>query len=445
MIKDYTAVIQAGGKGTRMQELTGNKIPKPMLLLNGKPMLQWQIEAIKKYGIDQLIIIIGYLGNKIKEYFGDGNWLGVKIQYIEEKEPLGSAGAFFFLKPLLHTANFLIVFGDIMFDVDLERMEQFHEIHGSEATLLIHPNAHPFDSDLVIMNHENQVTGIDSKHNKRTYWYENCVNSGIYILSADILKNILTVQKLDLEQDVLLPLINHGKVYGYRTPEYVKDAGTPERFKKVSVEQQNGIWERKNLSVKQICVFLDRDGTINQYRGLISAENQFELEEGVGNAIRRLNEAGLLTIVVTNQPVVARGLCGIDDVQQIHRKMQVLLGKHGAYVDDIMFCPHHPDKGYPEENADYKITCNCRKPSIGMISNAAEKYNIDLSQSYIIGDSTVDIETGKRAGLQTILVLTGQAGKDGKYKVTADMTANTLGDAVNMIIENKKDKGPIYA
>ena len=438
MIQDYTAVIQAGGRGTRMGVLTGNKIPKPMLLLNGKPMLEWQIENIKKYGIDRFIIIIGHLGEKIKEYFGDGSRLGINLRYIEEKEPLGSAGALFFLKPMLYTDNFLLVFGDVMFDVDLDRMARFYENHKGEAVLLIHPNAHPYDSDLLIMDSDDQVRGIDSKHNKRDYWYDNCVNAGIYMLSGSILQNITEVHRLDLEQDVLLPLMNQGKVYGYRTPEYVKDVGTPERFYKACEEQRNGVWERKNLSAKQACVFLDRDGTVNKYQGLISSEDQFELEESAARAIGRLNEAGFLVIVVTNQPVVARGICGIRDVERIHRKMQVLLGEQGAYVDDIAFCPHHPDKGYPEENPEYKIVCRCRKPATGMIDDMAEKYHIDLSESYMVGDTTVDIETGRRAGLHTILVLTGQAGEDRKYGAVPEMTADDLEDAADRIIENRR-------
>ena len=374
MVRDCIAVIQAGGKGTRMMELTENKIPKPMLLLNGKPMLEWQIEHIKKYGIHEFVIIVGHLGEKIKEYFGDGSRLGIKLQYIEEQEPLGSAGALFFLKPYLHTKDLLLVFGDVMFDVDFSRMMRFHQSHGGQATLLSHPNGHPYDSDLLVIDEENRVTGIDSKHNKRDYWYENCVNAGIYMLSAELINELAVPKKLDLEQDVLLPLVKKGQVYSYHTPEYVKDAGTPKRFCKVSKEQQNGVWKRKNLEEKQACVFLDRDGTINRYRGLVSSEEQFELEAGAASAIRRLNEAGFLAVVVTNQPVVARGMCGIGDVKEIHRKMQVLLGEQGAYVDDIVFCPHHPDKGYPEENPDYKIICSCRKPATGMIDEMAEKW-----------------------------------------------------------------------
>ena len=438
MSDKYIAVIQAGGMGTRMRELTKDEIPKPMLLLNGKPMLEWQIQNISKYDIRDYVIIIGHLGEKIKEYFHDGSRLGVHIQYIEEKEPLGSAGALALLKSMCDcgAADFLVVFGDVMFDLDINRFCRFHEKHGSLATLLAHPNAHPYDSDLLVTDSADQVISIISKHEKRDEWYENLVNAGIYLLSGELITDLCKkgIGKLDMERDVLKPLMGQGKVYAYQTPEYVKDAGTPERFLAVCREQCEGVWEQKNLTKKQRCVFLDRDGTINKYRGLIYKEEQLELEPGAAEAIRLLNEAGYLAVVVTNQPVVARGLCDIGDVEQIHKKLQVLLGEQGAYLDDIVFCPHHPDKGYPEENPLYKVPCRCRKPGINMIDKMVDKYNIDIEKSYIVGDSSVDIQTGINAGLITILVATGQAGQDGKYNVQADKHAEDLLDAAEIII-----------
>lgn len=437
-MKDYTAVIQAGGKGTRLLELTGDRLPKPMLPLNGKPMLEWQIENIVRYGIREFVIIIGHLGDLIQSYFGDGSRFGVHIRYIAEHEPLGSAGALFYLKPLLRTGQFLLVFGDVMFDVDLGRMLAFHESRGGQATLLVHPNAHPYDSDILTLDGNACVTGILPKGVPREDWYENCVNAGIYALSSAVLTEFPEARRMDLEREVLLPLMKRGAVCGYHTPEYVKDAGTPERFRRAEQEQRDGVWKRKNLENKQACMFLDRDGTINRFRGLISTEEVFELENGAAEAIRKLNEAGYLAIVVTNQPVVARGLCGMEDVKRIHRKMQTLLGERGAYLDDIVFCPHHPDKGYPEENPAYKIPCTCRKPGTGMIDRMIEKYNIDPARSYMVGDSTVDVQTGKNAGLKTVLLRTGQAGQDGKYAAVPDFTVENLGEAVERILSAKE-------
>ncbi len=437
MRENYVAVIQAGGKGTRLKPLTKDEIPKPLLKINGRPMIEWQIENARRYGIQEFVIIVGHLGEKIKEYFQDGSRLGIHIAYIEEKEQLGSAGALYYLKDELHNDNFILIFGDVMFDMDMERMVRFHESRGAIATLAVHPNTHPYDSDLVLMDDEGQVTGFDVKTNDRPYWYRNLVNAGIYVLSGGLIQNITQPQKLDLEKDLVLPAVTTGKVYGYHTTEYIKDAGTPDRFHEVCQEQRDGLWEMKNLGKKQKCIFLDRDGTLNVYKGLIADMDAFELEEDAAKAVRLINKSGYLAILATNQPVVARGMCEESDVVNIHRKMEVLLGIQGAYLDDIIFCPHHPDKGFPEENVRYKISCTCRKPDTGMIVQMAKKHNIDLSKSYMVGDSTVDIQTGINAGVKTVLVKTGQAGTDKKYDVKADFEVDSLLEAVKIILENE--------
>lgn len=445
------AVIQAGGKGTRLRELTGDVIPKPLLALNGKPMIQWQIECMKRYGIESFVIITGYLGEKIEEYFGDGSKLGVSISYIRESadSPLGSAGALYYLKEKVTDEDeILLIFGDVMFDINVDRMLAFHEEKKAFATLLIHPNSHPFDSDLVMVDDESRVIGFDSKNNVRDYWYDNLVNAGIYVLAGSILNYIQTTEptkdsaetnqvsplKTDLEKDILFKLVDTGRLYGYRTCEYVKDAGTVDRFTRVRDDQKAGVWEARNLSNPQKCIFLDRDGTVNKFNGLVSTEDGLELEDVAAEAIARFNNSGYLTIVITNQPVVARGMCDIADVQNIHKKLAVLLGEKGAYLDDIAFCPHHPDKGYPEENPIYKIKCNCRKPATGMIDDMVKRYNIDLSQSYMIGDSTIDIQTGKNAGLKTILVQTGVNGSDKKYDAKADYEVANLMEASDVVL-----------
>lgn len=456
MDRQYIAVIQAGGKGTRMRELTQDKIPKPLLLLNGKPMIEWQIMQLKEYGIGEFVFIVGHLGNLIEDYFGDGSRWGVKISYIEEKEPLGSAGALYYVKEYVGRTlqniryfgkdwnkrgekNIIFIFGDIMFDIDWNRFIDFHEKKNGVVTLLAHPNAHPFDSDLIFIDKNDQVTYIDSKKNSRNYNYKNCVNAGLSIFKSELCEQITKAEKIDYESELLKPLIEEGKVYAYCTPEYVKDVGTPERFHFACKEQRQGIWTAKCLRNKQRAVFLDRDGTINVLKGFLKKADDFELINGVAEAIQKLNASPYLTIVVTNQPVIARGDCTFEELENIHLKLETELGKAGAYVDDIFFCPHHPHKGYEGEIPELKIDCKCRKPQIGMLLRATEKYNIDLSQSWFIGDSTVDIQTGVNAGMNSILVKTGEAGRDGKYEASSTVTAETLYEAVEYLL--RKDNG----
>lgn len=433
MLDKYIAVIQAGGKGTRLRELTQDKIPKPLINMNGKPMLEWQIENLIRYGIKEIVIVVGHLGEKIQEYFGDGTRWGIRIFYIKEQTPLGSAGALYYLKGKIDR-DVLFIFGDVMFDIDWNRFIDFHEKKGGLATLLVHPNSHPYDSDLVVMDDEKKVISFDYKDNIRRYYYDNCVNAGLYILKSYVIDILDEEQYCDLEKDILSKLISNKVVYGYKTSEYVKDAGTPERFKVVSNEQKKGIWNSRNLENLQKCIFLDRDGTVNKYKGLISSIDEFELENNAAEAIHMINESSCLAIVVTNQPVVARGLCDVSTVENIHKKMNTLLGEKGAYLDDIIFCPHHPDKGFQGENTAYKIKCTCRKPLTGMLDEMIKKYNISKEQSYIIGDTTTDVQLGKNAKIKTVLVKTGQAGMDRKYDVNADIEAEDLLDAVRKIL-----------
>ena len=218
-MKEYIAVIQAGGMGTRMSELTKNEIPKPLFPLDGKPMMQWQIENLKTYNITEIIIIIGYLGDKIKEYFKDGKTFGVNIKYIEEKEPLGSAGALYYLKNRISCRQFILIYGDVMFDIDIKRMMKFHEEKKAGITLLMHPNSHPYDSDLLIVDDKSRVTGILSKKEPREQWYDNCTNAGIYILNEEVLNGMIEPKKTDLEKDIIMNLIKIEKVFGYHTTE----------------------------------------------------------------------------------------------------------------------------------------------------------------------------------------------------------------------------------
>jgi len=428
------AVIMAGGKGKRLQSVTRDEIPKPLAPINGKAILEWQIECLRQNNISDIYIVIGYLGDKIQQALGDGSGLGVNLHYYNEETPLGTAGALAHLQDFIKNEAFVLVYGDCIFDIDISRMAEFHQNHKAHASLFAHPNSHPYDSDLLLIDSKGLVSGILTKNLPRNDWYDNMVNAGLYILSGEVCSEIPTGRPVDLEREYLAALIPQEKVYGYISSEYIKDAGTPERIQEVASDLAKGVVSARNLRKKQKCIFLDRDGTINADSGLIHKLEEFELLPSVASAIKAINKSGYLAIIVTNQPVVARGLCNIENVEAIHKKMKTLLGAEGAYVDAIYYCPHHPDKGYPEENPKYKIPCECRKPGIGMIGQAVKDFNISPDLSWIVGDTTTDIQTGINAGLKTALTATGEAGKDGKYDVVANINTKNLLDAVNQIV-----------
>ena len=435
------AVIQAGGKGTRISEITGDVIPKPMLEISGYPILYHQMMNLKKNGITDITVIIGHLGNVIKDYFGDGKQFGLNISYIEEdpQKPLGTAGSLYFLKDKLKE-NFVFLLADVFIDIDFEKMEQYHISNNADVTLLTHPNGHPFDSDLVV-EEGGVVKAFDYKSNDRTtYNYKNLVNAGVMIFSPSVFKYLTELRKYNYEKDIIVPLINEGKVVSYKSSEYAKDMGTPERYRRVQEDYNSGICDAKNLANKQKAIFLDRDGTINEYVGFLRKEEDFRLIPGVSEAIKKINNSGYLAIVVTNQPVIARGEVTEEGLEEIHKKMETLLGLDGAYIDDIYYCPHHPDKGFEGEIPELKIECDCRKPKTGMLEKAAREHNIDLSSSIMIGDSTLDIKMAENAGMQSVLLKTGQKGEDGKYDVSPTLIAEDLNDAINKIICKKASK-----
>lgn len=446
MIDTMKAVFMAGGRGTRISSVASN-IPKPMIKIQGKPILEHEIECLRNQGFRDIIITVSYLGQVIVDYFGDGSGIseatgepfGVRIKYFFEDQPLGNAGALLKLRNELNE-DFLLLNADVLFDIDFERMLDAHKNSGALATIFTHPNSHPYDSGLIVSNKDNIVTEWLTKEAPRPEYYKNRVNAGIHIISPEVLDELplsaeeigtvdenVKIKKLDLDRDILRPLAGSGKLCSYDSTEYVRDMGTPERYSAVCKDFASGIVSGRNLKNPQKAVFLDRDGTINRYVGFLRDIDDFELIDGAGEAISMINRSPFLSIVVTNQPVIARGEVTEDELSEIHCKMETLLGKDGAYIDDIYYCPHHPHKGYDGEIESLKIDCICRKPKPGMLLRAAEDHHIDLSESWMIGDSENDILAGKAAGCKTAFIGTGDHGQD--------ISGDSLLDIINFIIK----------
>lgn len=411
-------VIMAGGKGTRLSPAVPG-IPKPMVKICGKPVLEHEIKCLREQGFREIIITVSHMASEIMNYFGDGSGIspsdgkpfGVRIEYFVEEKPLGNAGALFRLKDRLDE-DFLLLNADSMFDVDFRRFVEFHKLHGGMATLFTHPNSHPYDSGLVIAGRDNSVRQWLAKEDARPRYYKNRVNAGLHVLNCRLLEKEPETEKVDLDRQILKPLAGTGELYCYDSPEYVKDMGTPERYYSVIKDYEAGIVQKRNLRNKQKAVFLDRDGTINQYAGFLSDVDSFRLLDGVCEAVRKINESGYLAVVVTNQPVIARGGLTFEGLEEIHNKMETLLGQEGAYLDAVYYCPHHPDKGFEGEVAGLKIECGCRKPKPGMLLKAAEDLNIDLASSWMVGDGERDIGAGRAAGCHTALIGKGKYGQE---------------------------------
>ena len=430
------AVILAGGKGTRLQERL-NGLPKPLVDVGGVPLLQRQIDLLRRSGFERVVILVSHAAQYIVDFCAEHDNWGLDIRCIDDGAPRGTAGATLAVLDQLDD-EFLVMYGDTMLEVDLSR---FHAFHAAEpeaaATLFLHPNDHPHDSDLVDLDDQSRVTAFHPYPHDPDRYYRNLVNAALYWVRRDALQPWADAEgMLDFGKQLFPAMVDAGAVLrGYVSPEYIKDAGTPERLDRVTADLASGKIERASLSHPQPVVFIDRDGTINEEVDHLKHPDEFRLLPGVADAIRRLNRAGYRSCVVTNQPVVARGECSFDELREIHNKLDTLLGADGAFIDQLYFCPHHPHSGFPGERPELKIVCDCRKPATGLIEQADADLNTDRDASWVIGDSTVDIQMARNAGIKSILVETGYAGLDGRNWAEADFRFPDLAESVTFVLD----------
>lgn len=291
-------IIAAGGKGTRIQSVASD-IPKPLIPIDGKPILQREIESLRDQGFTDIIITVSHMADKIQDYFENGHEYGVNIEYYVEQTPLGNAGALFKITDQLND-DFMLLIADALFDIDFNRFVSYHREKGGIVTLFTHPNSHPYDSSIVVADENHEVEAWLTKEDVRPEYYQNRVNAGLHVFSprifdmADISPDMVGTEdetgkiiKVDLDRDLLKPLCGSGQMYCYDSPEYCKDMGTPERFEAVTGDLRTGLVQAKNLKNKQRAIFIDRDGTINKHIGFLRNPSEFELLPGVSDAIKR--------------------------------------------------------------------------------------------------------------------------------------------------------------
>jgi len=196
------------------------------------------------------------------------------------------------------------------------------------------------------------------------------------------------------------------------------------------------VFENKFTGGKS-AVFLDRDGTINEQMGYINHTCRFQLLPGAAQAIKKLNDADIPVVVISNQSGLARGYFPEELLAAVHEKMNTLLKDEGAHVDGIYYCPHHPEA--KEER--FRDNCNCRKPKPGLVIQASEEMGLDPEHSFVVGDRWSDIKTAANCGAKSILVRTGYGRGDEQYigpqqRIQPNFKADDLLEAVHLILSN---------
>ena len=384
-----------------MRPLIGD-LPKCLVKINGKTLLERNIAKFAAQGFNHFHLLLGIAADMIiKELEFIRSKYNLIIDYTLETTPLGTGGAIVNALPSLNE-TFFVVHGDLYIDSPIIEMEKALSNSDVEGVQIYHPSSHSLDSDLLEIDGQGYITNYHLKPRKSELDIRNFGNAGVYLFQKKLFERFKRSGiKIDLDRELLPEMLRQGATFkAVRNLGYIKDAGTPERLAEVLKDIKKIV----KTQVVRPAVFLDRDGTINLEKGHISDPDKIELFADSIRLIKRCNQNGYRVIVITNQPVIARGELSYEGLNLIHARIDNILSKAGAYVDDYFFCPHHPDSGYKSEIHELKINCICRKPEVGLFNAAIKVYPTIIQDSFMVGDTWRDIEAGERMGLKTVLI-----------------------------------------
>ncbi len=408
LLKKMQVVVLLGGLGTRLREV-GSDLPKAMLDVHGKPFFYYQLQLMKRYGLKDYIFCIGHKREAIKAYFLNGRQFGVKIRYSHDgRNLLGTGGALKKALPLLKE-DFILIYGDSYMDVDYSELiyNYFRSKNeqNKKGLMAVFKNKNQFGKSNVIFKN-GRLLKYDKKNFSSKMEY---IDYGISMLDKSILKQIPKDRYMDLS-DIYHKLVENKLMSGYEIRNRFYEIGTSFSL----TEFKKFIYQNKIL--KKPAIFLDRDGTLNQIEfnedtGQFDSPldpEKLKLLPRTISSLRLIKSLGYILIVITNQPAAAKGKTTLCRLYQVNNKFKDILAERNIYFDDILICPHHPI-GSPYTKERFLIRkCKCRKPKPGFLKMAIEKFNIDVANSFMVGDSYTDIIAAKSVKIKSVFL--------GKYK-----------------------------
>jgi D-glycero-D-manno-heptose 1,7-bisphosphate phosphatase len=380
------ATVLVGGLGTRLGDLTAKK-PKPLLMCGDRPFLGWLLREIVRYGIEEVVLLAGHMAGEVyKELPEITSKLPRKIRILVSEEPnqSGTGGALYHARDCL-ADQFLLLNGDTLFDGAIGELlslslQSDHRI--GRVMLRTVPDALRYGT--VSMVGDSIIKFVERSRNAS----QNLINGGVYLFRRSVLD--YTVPTCSLERDVLPQLAAQGLLEGRVGQGYFIDIGIPSDFRRAETEVPH--------HVRRPALFLDRDGVVNVDHGWVGTRERFEWIDGACEAMALASRAGWHVFIVTNQAGVARGFYSEAAIEELHSFIREEVRKLGGTVDDIRYCPHHPNGDIEA----YRIQCNCRKPAPGMINSLLRTWELDPSRCILIGDKPTDLEAARRAGVRGI-------------------------------------------
>ena len=422
------AVIICGGKGSRLKSLIGNK-PKALVKFNNKENLKIQIESLKRNGIKSFLFLVNNFEFEIREFLKKN--YEDRFIIIKDEDYFGTGGCLYGAKKYLQK-KFVIVYSDLFLKFNFKNFVKESLLSKCCFSCVVHANNHPFDSDTVDLDKNYKIKKIYKK-NTNNFKINNAI-SGVYFAKKNFLNYFYFKKKknYDLVNDVLPFIIkkNHN-VYGYKTIEYIKDFGTPGRIKDINNDIKKNKIKNLDFSFKSKAIFLDRDGVINQENKKVKNIKNFKIFPNTNKVIKKINNNKIPCFIISNQSGLAKKEFSLIDLFKVISKLDNYLSQKKAYIDDFLICPHYDKLKY--KNTNISFFSKYRKPNPGMITYLATKYRINLKRSFFIGDTDIDVLTGKKAGLKTILV-EGPKIKDYKMNIKPTFKVKSLKSAVNLIL-----------
>lgn len=373
------AVILAGGKGTRLRPLT-YEIPKPMIPINDRPFLEYLLTLLKENGISEVILLLGYLAEKVVDYFGDGSGWDLSIKY-SIGEVSWETGTRVTAATELLDDCFLLLYCDNYWPLKLADLVGFHNSLDKLATVTVYTNKDGITRNNVLVDGEGNVIRYD-----RSRKDEDCngVDIGFFILDKRILAST-PAYNFSFEEVVIPELVKSNQLGGFTTDHRYYSIGKPDRLESTA----------QFLKPRKV-LFLDRDGVINRKppkAEYVRSWKQFEFLPEAISSLKTLCRHGYELYIITNQAGIARGLMNERDLEDIHSRMKRELKLHDVEIRGIYYCPHGWDEG-----------CDCRKPKPGLFFQASRDHHLDISKAVYIGDDDRDMEAGNAAGCRTYLL-----------------------------------------
>lgn len=381
------AIILAGGFGTRLQKVVKD-VPKPLADISSKPFLAYLLQNLQNHGVKKIVISVGYLQEKIIEYFGD-SYLGMDISYAREDKPLGTGGAIVnSLKFIDQNQPVLVLNGDSFLQVDYQKL---FATQAKGLTMVLRKmddcsryGRVVFDENLVIKNFEEK-----SAEKKSGF-----INGGIYFLDPKIFEKYSLPEQFSFETEFLVKYLADLEPEAFEADGYFIDIGIPDDYEKAQNELPK--------LIKNKALFLDRDGVINIDHGHVFQKEKFDFIDGIFELCMRAQELGYLLIVVTNQAGIAKGYYTQEQFLELTGWIENEFKKRGIKITKTFYCPYHLEGKLEKYRKDHED----RKPSPGMILKAIEEFNIDPEMSLIIGDKETDMQAGNAAKISKKFLVT---------------------------------------